>query len=391
MSQQLINRSPDLKRLRDEGYEIEVCQGGYLVVHAVPYLDHSRQLRIGTLVSELTLAGDITTKPGSHTVYYSGEYPCDRDGSPIPQIRNSSKRKTLTPGLDVDHMFSNKPKGGYKDYHEKITTYVKIITHPAISLFPHANPCTFKLIESDESSVFEYIDTASSRAGIGAVSDKLSGKKIGIVGLGGTGSYILDLVAKMAVGEIHLFDGDVFQQHNAFRSPGAASLASLQTHAPKVDYFQKLYSELHRNVVPHAFFVDESNVETLKGLDFVFLCLDNNQARKQIATKLEEFGISFIDVGLGVNLIDDTLIGQIRVTTSTSSTREPARSRMPMSDLNVDNDYVSNIQVCELNALNASFAVMKWKKLEGFYQDLETEYNMVYAVNVNQLVNETSS
>jgi tRNA A37 threonylcarbamoyladenosine dehydratase len=48
--------------------------------------------------------------------------------------------------------------------------------------------------------------------------------------MGGTGSYILDLVAKTAVMEIHLFDGDDFNQHNAFRAPGAASLEDLEKH-----------------------------------------------------------------------------------------------------------------------------------------------------------------
>jgi tRNA A37 threonylcarbamoyladenosine dehydratase len=47
---------------------------------------------------------------------------------------------------------------------------------------------------------------AASRAGITAISARLSMFRIAIVGLGGTGSYVLDLVAKSAVREIHLFD-----------------------------------------------------------------------------------------------------------------------------------------------------------------------------------------
>ena len=53
------------------------------------------------------------------------------------------------------------------------------------------------------------------------------------MGLGGTGSYVLDLVAKTPVWEIHLFDGDAFLQHNAFRSPGAPSLDELEAQPPK--------------------------------------------------------------------------------------------------------------------------------------------------------------
>ena len=48
MSQQLINHSPDLKRLRDEGYEIEV-RGGYLLIHHIPFVDQNRQIKYGVL------------------------------------------------------------------------------------------------------------------------------------------------------------------------------------------------------------------------------------------------------------------------------------------------------------------------------------------------------
>lgn len=54
------------------------------------------------------------------------------------------------------------------------------------------------------------------RANINFINDKFKGMRIGIIGLGGTGSY-LDLVAKTPVDEILLFDDDEFLLHNAFR------------------------------------------------------------------------------------------------------------------------------------------------------------------------------
>jgi tRNA A37 threonylcarbamoyladenosine dehydratase len=77
---------------------------------------------------------------------------------------------------------------------------------------------TFTVVDAEEEeTVFKYIDTASSRAEINLIARKLELGKIAIVGLGGTGAYVLDLVAKTPVREIHLFDGDTFFQHNAFR------------------------------------------------------------------------------------------------------------------------------------------------------------------------------
>jgi len=51
------------------------------------------------------------------------------------------------------------------------------------------------------------------------ITRRLELEKVAIIGLGGTGSYILDLVAKTPVKEIHLFDADALLNHNAFRHP----------------------------------------------------------------------------------------------------------------------------------------------------------------------------
>ena len=56
MSHALINRSPDLKRLRDEGYFVQI-RGGFLVMREVPYVDAGTKVQRGTLISSLTMAG----------------------------------------------------------------------------------------------------------------------------------------------------------------------------------------------------------------------------------------------------------------------------------------------------------------------------------------------
>src|SRR4051812_15010387 len=109
MSQQLINHSPDLKRLRDEGYEIEV-RSGHLLAHHIPYVNSSCQVAFGVLVSELTLSSNFqTARPGNHVIHFQGEHPCNRDGSIITAISHSSPNQTLFPGFVANHSFSNKP------------------------------------------------------------------------------------------------------------------------------------------------------------------------------------------------------------------------------------------------------------------------------------------
>jgi hypothetical protein len=390
MSQQLINRSTDLQRLLDDGYDVEI-RSNYLLVKDVPYVNSQREIALGTLVSELSLAGDITTAPSSHIIYFTGSYPCNRDGSEIEQIRHQSTHKEIDRDFVVHHSFSSKPPNGYKDYYEKMTTYAAIISSPAQSIDSHFTAKTFWVIESEEGeSVFKYLDTASSRVGINMVTKKLEIGKIGIVGLGGTGSYVLDLVAKTPVKEIHLFDGDKFLQHNAFRSPGAPSIDELRKAQPKVAFFQAQYSKMHRHIIAHNYFIGTSNVDKLCEMDFVFLCLDRGGVKKLIVEKLEEFGISFIDVGMGVYQTNGSLGGVLRVTSSFAEQREhiKAKGRIPFSDGDDNNAYTQNIQIADLNALNATLAVIKWKKQFGFYLDLEKEYHSTYTIDGNMLTND---
>ena len=391
MSHKLINHSPDLKKLQDEGFELEI-KGGYLLVGNVPYVNSRKEIAYGTLVSELALVEDKTTTPPTHVVYFLGDHPCNNDGNIIEQIKHTSENKTLSEGIIVNHSFSNKPPEGYINYYEKITTYIKIISAQAESINHLVTAKTFKVIESnDPDIVFNYSDTNSSRADTNIVSAKLENLKIGIIGLGGTGSYILDFVAKTPVKEIHLFDGDVFLQHNAFRAPGAIPVDKLKEQPKKVAYLHEVYSKMHKHITPHDCYIISSTLEEICGLDFVFICIDDGEAKKIIVEKLLENNISFIDVGIGVEIVDGMLTGSVRVTTCTAEKNDHLNTRIPFSN-KANDDYSQNIQIAELNALNASLAVIKWKKLYNYYHDLEKEHNTIYSINVSQIVNnETNS
>ncbi len=387
MSQQLIERSLDLKRLQDDGYHVEI-RSGHLVMRGIPYVNSERTVGLGILSAKLVLAGDVTSTP-NHVAYFTGEYPCDVNGNPIEQIRHSSNKETIDDTLSADHSFSSQPQSGFKDYYEMMTTYIAVIMGPAQVLQPGIKAATFPVVDAAEESVFKYQDTASSRAGIGAVSKKIELQKIAIIGVGGTGSYILDLVAKTPVREIHLFDGDEFLQHNAFRSPGAPSREELESTPTKCAYFEGIYSKMRHGIVSHEYAIDETNVEELKDMDFVFLSMDGGEVKRTIVDKLEEYDIPFIDTGMGVQIVDDALHGILRTTTSTSSKREHVKGgRVSFSDGGGDNDYDRNIQIAELNALNATLAVVKWKKIFGFYQDYDKEHHCTYTIDGNHLCNE---
>ncbi len=396
MSTRLIARSPDLQRLRDEGFEVEV-RSGFLIVRSVPYVTPSKTVARGVVVTDLALNDDITQTPKDHQVWFAGEHPCSADGVPIAALGAQPGTQTLCDGITVDMRFSAKRPAGYPDYHSKISQYVEILEHPARALLPGdatITARTFRPIETtEEESVFLYTDSASSRAGIVRVSEKLAMNRIAIVGLGGSGGYVLDLVAKTPVREIHLFDGDQFLQHNAFRAPGAASLDDLRAQRTKVQYYADVYARMRRGVIPHPEFIDHTNIAHLAGFDFVFMCVDRAAARRLISEFLHAQGTAFIDVGMELQLIEEAahLIGTCRVTLSTPDRRDHFPRHVSLEGDVADDVYAANIQVADMNALNAALAVLKWKKFCDFYQDCYREHQSAYAINAHQLTRDETA
>ena len=392
MSESLISRSGDLRRLWDGGYDV-TTDGGWLVVRQVPYVDCDRAVQYGTLAVKLTLAGDVTAAPNDHTAYFSGTEPCDDQGRPLSVIINSRNETEDIGGQRFTHRFSQKPseQGNmrpYVDCHEQVSTYVEILSGYACAIDDAARPLpAVRLPPVEADYPFVYSDTASARAGISSVNRKLSGQVVGIIGLGGTGSYIADLVAKTYVRELHLWDGDPFLQHNAFRAPGAASVDQLRQLPFKCHYFQGIYSRIHSRVIAHPYFMDAEHFEELDQLDFAFLAVDRGESRAQVIPALLERRIPFIDVGIGISEEQQGLAGLVRVTLVEDGANESALARIPMSGGIEDDAYAENVQIADMNALNAVLAVIKWKKRMGVYADLEREWDCVYTIDGNDLDN----
>src|SRR4029077_19723547 len=392
MSRELIARSADLLRLLHEGYDVEIL-AAHLVINDVPYVNFKREVHRGRLVSTLTIAGDSTAKPDTHVVTFAGDMPCRSDGRPLTdKLGDNHQHQQLAEGLAIDHTFSSKPTEGYPDYHAKMTAYIDILSGEARAIEPAATARTYRTVEpSKEESVFRYLDTATARAGIGVAASKMAGKRIAIAGLGGSGSYILDLVAKTPVAEIHLFDGDFLLTHNAFRAPGAPCLEQLRESPLKAQYLAAIYSKMHRGIVPHPYFIDQGNVDELAAMDFVFISMDDSAAKSAAIEGLETHGIGFVDVGMGISETDGSLSGILRVTASTAGHRDHVHSkhRIPLADPGTgDNEYERNIQIADLNCLNAALAVIRWKRLCGFYVDVDGEYHSLYMIDGNLLINE---
>ncbi|KZC15776.1 hypothetical protein RHOFW510R12_00370 [Rhodanobacter sp. FW510-R12] len=384
MSSSLIARSPDLLRLRNEGFHL-VLQGGYLLVHDVPYVNPNRGVERGTLAFRVDLTGDIAVKPQEHTAYFTGKCPCDSQGHPLSAIINNSTTAVVN-GITINHYLSAKPRTAdhlYQSYYEKVTKYVAQLEGHAQHLTPSVSARTFPVVLADgDEPVFAYEDTASTRAHVGVPTDRLRSQRIAIVGLGGTGAYVLDLVAKTPVAMVHLWDGDILQQHNAFRYPGAVSLETLRAAPTKVGYLVGVYQAMHRHIVPHAEMITADNAHLLRDFDYVFACVDRADARRLILNALEGSSTTLIDVGMGVRMnAAQELLGQCRVTVVDPGRDPVAIATLPLAGRDDENLYATNVQVADLNALNAFMAVETWKKRSGFYASRSSSSLTVYATS----------
>jgi hypothetical protein len=377
-----------------EGYHVALI-GNFLVIKNVPYVTSDKSVEHdGWLVDKLMLAGDATSTPEDHTMKFTGPNPCDTEGQVLRGLESGTGSDAIAEGLVVQRTFSQKPvnaTGKYTDYYEKVTHYIALISPHASVLDPTATAKTFPVIKDDtEESVFNYIDNASSNAGITRASERLELSRIAIIGLGGTGAYILDLLAKTPIGEIHLFDGDVFLQHNAFRAPGAATLEQLEAKPKKVDYYTMMYSGMRRSgIVPHPYHMTEEHLPELAEMQFIFMAFDGGPDKRAVMDFLVANNISFIDVGLGLTEHDGTIGGTVRTSIVTPDNAADAsdNNHIPNTAAVLPNDYDRNIQVADINALNATLAVIRFKKTLGFYQDQEHERRSFYMIGGNYILN----
>lgn len=387
-----LDHNKEFIRLNNEGVNYNLLGGNIILVPNVPYLNPNKELKAGTLVVQLTTTGDNLLPPRDHTAYWIGERPSYQDGTEVRGLVNCQQSNDWGNGFVSNFFLSCKPTeysdGKYKSYYEKITRYLLSISSPAENLYPEECKKMRKpiIIQEDESP-FVYGDTNASRAEILGISETMRNQKVAIVGLGGTGAYLLDYLAKCPIAEIHLYDNDFFETHNAFRSPGAASLEKLNEHVSKVDYYSEAYGHMHKHVIPHCELINKDNITQLDEMDMVFICVDTVAARVMIANHLMDIEHPFIDSGLGFNINSNRRIaGQVRVTTGVVGQYNHIKDAFGSMDID-DDLYASNIQVAELNSLAALFSVLKWKRMLGFYgDDAVNDQSFSYSVQGNSII-----
>jgi hypothetical protein len=379
----LASHNEDLRRLLDKGYACAV-DGSFLIVRDISYLDGQGAVQIGAIVTDLEFVDKERVRQKDHQVYFAGTFPHGLDGKPLPNLGGGETRLALSDAstdVVVQRSFSNKPKktGVFPDFFEKIESYVGIISGPAMHR-GGPSPLTFREVAGGAPDpIFKFQDTLTSRASVSDLAAKFESDTVVIIGLGGTGGYLLDFLVKTRVREIRGFDLDAYHVHNAFRSPGKLDPSDLGK--TKAAVYQARYENFRSGLTLTQKFIDASSVEEMKGVTFAFVCVDKGSSRAGIFELLLSLGIPFIDVGLGLNRKKGPLNGMIRTTYYSVEDGKKVRD-MQLAELTdrPDEEYRTNVQISELNALNACLAVIKFKQVRGFYFEEAPLYNMLFEI-----------
>jgi hypothetical protein len=364
-----------------------------MIVRDIPYLDAERKLQFGVIVTKLVFTDENRVVQDDHQIFFAGSVPYNLDGKPIPNLGGGATQLTLSEAskdVVVQRSFSNKPRiaGKFLDFYEKIESYVAIISGPAMELY-QANPLTFRAVdEIITDQIFKFHDTMTSRAEITDLSAKFNNDVVAIIGLGGTGGYLLDFLVKTPVREIRAFDLDPFYVHNAFRSPGRLNASEFTK--SKAEVYLTRYENFRNGLSIIPKYLDASCSDDLVGVTFAFVCVDNGPSRAGIFDLLISTKIPFIDVGMGLDRKNGSINGILRTTYYSAECGQSLRDkRLAPEHQTMDDIYKTSIQISELNAMNACLAIIRFKQLRGFYTEELPLYNLAFEICDLKIVGES--
>lgn len=115
-----------------------------------------------------------------------------------------------------------------------------------------------------------------------------------VVGCGGLGGYIIEMLARLGVGTLTVVDGDVFDETNLNRQLLSAE-ANIGT--PKVQAAKERIALVNSQVKVHpihGLLTAENGLEMISGTDLVFDALDNVSSRLILENLCETAGIPLV-------------------------------------------------------------------------------------------------
>ena len=133
--------------------------------------------------------------------------------------------------------------------------------------------------------------------------ERLQKLRIGVVGCGGTGSAVVELLARAGVGRLLLVDPDVVTKTNLNRLYGSTR-SDVEKCRPKVQVVRDHVERMGLGTqiaIRRARLADAATVKLLRACDFIFGCTDDHLGRLILNRLAYFYLIPVIDTGLSVD------------------------------------------------------------------------------------------
>ena len=132
---------------------------------------------------------------------------------------------------------------------------------------------------------------------------------VGVPGLGGGGSHIIQQLAHIGFQRFVIYDGDVAEESNLNRLVGATSI-DVPAETPKVHIAKRMIFGLQPRARVRAFAGRwQDNPEPLRECQIVFGCVDSYQGRHELEVACRRYMMHYIDIGMDVHGQDPPVIG----------------------------------------------------------------------------------
>ncbi len=124
--------------------------------------------------------------------------------------------------------------------------------------------------------------------------------RIGIVGLGGTGSIVAEQLARMGVGDLTLVDDDLLEETNLSRVFGAkrSSVGRRKVEVAK-EHVASLGADRVGAIFDSAIY--QRVLMSLRDRDLVFSCVDNDRSRAILNRFAHQYLIPVVDLGVRID------------------------------------------------------------------------------------------
>lgn len=128
---------------------------------------------------------------------------------------------------------------------------------------------------------------------------------IGVVGLSGGGSHIVQQLAHLGFTRYALYDPKIVESKHLHRMAGA-TLADAEAGRPKVEVAERVICGLHPAAEILTVQKDwQADASGLRGCDLIIGCVDTFRGREQLEAFCRRYCIPYVDIGMDVTALRD--------------------------------------------------------------------------------------